>query len=637
MKVTKEMLSSVPFQYANDVLAGKIITGHRIQQACERFFRWIDEAEEKGFYLDHQAGMQAINFFPALLNHTKGKMAGQPFVLAPFQQFTMYNVFGWKQSKSEKLKEARVAELRKKKYEEVQTIAIKLKIDPSEFSDIEELYSEIYLHEPDLRRIRTIYDKRAKKNGKSAEMAGVACFGMSIEDEKEAEVYIGATKEEQAKICWKQAKSFVDSPVANPLMRNVLQFRCKQKEIWCDQTGSVLMPLGGDSKTQDGINSHISIIDEYHAHKDDSVKENLESSAVQRSQPLTWHITTAGVLIHGVCKNYEDVCKEILDGSKQDDSLWIMIHDLDEGDDWEDEANWAKANPLLGQGLSISALRTEYVKAKNQPSKIPNFQTKHLNMWVDAPEIRISDEIWMQNAAPVKLSNFGPGAVIGLDLSTTTDLTAAVLVSEPDAEGFVDLLPLIFCPLDTIEKRSKQDRVPYRAWKELKLKDYLDFSGTDHGKSPFLKKVTTLIATPGNQIDYEQLEVSIKWMLNNFKPKWVNYDRFNATQLVQNLTAGGTIMNPFAQTVLYYSAPTKEFERLAHLGKLRHGGHPILRWMISGCVAKIYPNEDIRYDKSLATKRIDGIIASIMGLAGTQTEAESNESQWNNVEEENFI
>ena len=638
MTVTKEMLSSVPFQYAKDVLDGKLVTGHRIKQACERFFRWIDEAEEKGFYLDHQAGMQAINFFPTLLNHTKGKMAGQPFVLAGFQQFTMYNVFGWKKRKTEKLKNSRVEELLMMQPEYLEKLAEKLDIDPSEFSDSEELAAEIFYKEPDLRRIKTVYDKRAKKNGKSAEMAGVALLGMSFDGESEAEVYVGATKEEQAKICWKQAKSFVDSRHANRLMKSVLKFRCKQKEIWCDQTDSVLMPLGGDSKTQDGINSHISIIDEYHAHKDDSVKENLESSSVNRSQPITWHITTAGVQVHGVCKNYENVCKEILDGSKQDDSLWIMIHDLDEGDDWEDEANWIKANPLLGQGLSIDRIRDEYGKAKNQPSKIPNFQTKHLNMWVDAPEIRISDEIWMQNAAPVKLSNFGPGAVIGLDLSTTTDLTAAVLVSEPDADGFVDLLPLIFCPLDTIEKRSKQDRVPYRAWKDLKLKDYLDFSGTDHGKSPFLKfSATCLIATPGNQIDYEQLEVSIKWMLNTFQPKWVNYDRFNATQLVQNLTAGGTIMNPFAQTVLYYSAPTKEFERLAHLGKLRHGGHPILRWMISGCVAKIYPNEDIRYDKSLATKRIDGIIASIMGLAGTQTEGESNESQWNNVGEDNFV
>ena len=308
MNVTKEMQNSIPFQYAKDVLDGKIVTGQYIKKACERFFRWIDEADKKGFYLDHNEGMKVINFFPTCLNHTKGKLAGQPFILAPFQQFTMYNVFAWKESATSK------------------------------------------------RRINTVYDKRAKKNGKSAEMAGVALYSLSFEGESEAEAYVGATKEEQAKICWNQAKSFVDGPYSNPILKQ-LGFRTKQKEIIFSPSNSILRLLGGDSKTQDGINSQLSIIDEYHAHKDDTIKENLESSSVNRTQPILWHITTAGVYVHGVCKQYEDVCKEVLDGAKEDDHLWVMIHDLDEGDDWEDEANWVKANPLLGQGLSIEGIR----------------------------------------------------------------------------------------------------------------------------------------------------------------------------------------------------------------------------------------------------------------------------------------
>ena len=638
MKVTKEMQNSIPFRYAHDVLAGKIVTGRRIQQACERFFRWIDEAEEKGFYLDHATGMQAINFFPALLNHTKGKMAGQAFVLAPFQQFTMYNVFGWKKKKIDALKKVRVEELLLMQPEYLEKLAEKFEIDPSDFEDDEELATEIYLREPDLRRIKTVYDKRAKKNGKSAEMAGVGCLGMSFDGEDEAEVYVGATKEEQAKICWRQAKSFIDSHRANPLMKSVLKFRCKQKEIWCDKTGSVLMPLGGDSKTQDGINAHISIIDEYHAHKDDSVKENLESSSVNRSQPITWHITTAGVYIHGVCKNYEDVCIEILDQIKEDDSLMIMIHDLDEGDDWEDEANWIKANPLLGQGLSIDRIRDEYLKAKNQPSKVPNFKTKHLNMWVDAPQIRIPEEIWNRNSGKIQLKNFLRGnSVMGLDLSTNIDLTAGVAVSDPDENGFRDVLPLIFCPLDNIIKRSKEDKVPYKYWKDLLLSNFIDFTGTDLENDPFFKKLTCLTATPGDQIDYDTLEEFVKYLYTILKIKAINYDRHNATQLVQNLTKEDYKMFPFAQTILYYSAPTKEFERLAHLGKLRTGGHPILKWSLSGCVAKINPNEDMRYDKSLATKRIDPIIGTIMGIAGPLGEEKSNESKYNNDKEEIFI
>ena len=325
MRPTEEMINSLPFKYVKDVIEGNIITGKWIKLAAERFFTWIENAETDGFYLDHEDGMRIINFFPKLLNHTKGRaFAGKPFHLAPFQQFTLYNVFGWK-------------------------------------------------NKDGYRRITKVYDKRAKKNGKTAEMAGVALYMMCLDDEPEAEVYIGATKEDQAKICWRQARQFIEGPLASPGLRHI-GFYCKQREIIYKPTYSVLMPLGGDSKTQDGINSHCSIIDEYHAHANDSVKENLESSSIQRIQPLLYHITTAGTNIASACKRYEDVCKDILSGILEDPHTFIMIHDLDKDDDWEDEANWIKANPLLGQGLNIDRLRIEYNSAKTSQAKRPTLK-----------------------------------------------------------------------------------------------------------------------------------------------------------------------------------------------------------------------------------------------------------------------
>ena len=162
---TPEMLSSVPFQYAADVSSGKLLAGKRIKQAVERFYSWIETAEADGYILDHKSGMWCVDFFPMFINHTTGVLQRTPLLLAPFQQFTMYNVFGW--------------------------------IDAT-----------------GKRRIRTVYDKRAKKNGKSAEMAGVALFCMSLDMEMEAQVYVGATKEDQARICWKQAAQFIQSPAA---------------------------------------------------------------------------------------------------------------------------------------------------------------------------------------------------------------------------------------------------------------------------------------------------------------------------------------------------------------------------------------------------------------------------------------
>jgi phage terminase large subunit-like protein len=569
MKLTQNQLDSVPFQYANDVRLGKIVTGKRIKQAVERFFSWIEDAEKDGYYLDHSKGMQIINFFPAFLNHTIGKLAGQPFVLAPFQQFTMYNIFGWIDKKT------------------------------------------------GFRRINTVYDKRAKKNGKTAEMAGLALFCSSFDLEMEAQIYVGATKEEQARICWKQAKMYIESPVANPALRKI-GFYCQQKIIGFKKTGATMMPLGGDSKTQDGINCHLGIIDEYHAHKDDTVKENLESSTVQRSQPLIYQITTAGANVQSACKNYEDSVIEVLEKRNVDHSLWIMIHDIDQEDletpeSWENKDLWIKANPLLGNGLALEGIEKEFVKALNQPSKIRNFKTKNLNMWVDQQFSWIFNEDWMKNKVDeIPLEKFTKfGSYAGLDLSTTTDLSAYAILSEPDEYDERYLKIFLFCPKDTIAKRSKEDRVPYQYW-------------ADEGY---------IIATPGNVIDYFVISDIIKQTFHEHKVIRLEYDRYNATQLIQELQEEGLNVSEFSQAIGTISAPTKEFEKLVYSGKIKHDGNPALAWMLASCVIYADANDNLKVHKGRSGangRRVDGIIATINALGGSMsTPEETNESIYN--------
>lgn len=551
MKITKDMQNSGPFKYAYSVQKGDIIVGSKIKKAVERFFGWIKTAEKDGYYLDHSAGMHIIDFYPTFLNHTKGKLQGQPFTLQPFQQFTMYNVFAWKDVKGN-------------------------------------------------RRINTVYDKRAKKNGKSAEMAGLAMYCLSFDMEMEAEIYVGATKEEQARICWNQAKQFITSPVANPMVKQ-LGFYAQQRIIGFTPTASKMQPLGGDSKTQDGINSHLSIIDEYHAHKDDSVKENLESSSVQRRQPITWHITTAGTNIASVCKNYEDSVIEVLEGRKKDDHLWVMIHDLDEGDDWEDKANWYKANPLMESGaLDIEGLEKEYIKAKNQPSKIPNFKTKHLNKWVDALEIWIPNEIWKRNEVEtIPMSAFETyGSYSAIDLSSTTDLTADAFLSEPDEENVRYLEVYFYCPEDSIERRSKEDKVPYRYWRDAGY----------------------ITATPGEVCDYNIIEQNHIKYCSAYKVKRTELDKWNATSTATNLMEANLEVSYFSQAISNMSFPTKQFERMIYEGTIKYKYNPVLEWMLSGCVKVEDPNGNIKIHKGRSHKhgkRIDGIIASIMALGGS--------------------
>lgn len=574
MILTNQQLNSIPFQYAQDVRNGKIIVGIRIKQAVDRFYQWIETADQDGFYLDHSKGMMVINFFEKILFHTKGKKyAGKPFLLSPFQQFTYYNVFAWMQIKTDS----------------------------------------------DVRRINNVYEKIGKKNGKTAGIAGLGLFHLSFDMEDGAECYIGATKEDQAKLAFSQACEFVNK---STLLKE-LGFKIYQKEIRFTPTNSFLKPLGGDSKTQDGINSSLSFLDEYHAHRDDSVKENLESSMASRLQPLVYTITTAGVNIAGVCKNFEDQCIAILEGQLKDDHFFIMIHDLDADDDWEDESTWIKANPNLGVTVSLDFLRKEYQKAKNQPSKAPNFKTKHLNMWVDALEVWIPSEDWKKNTSPAtdyealflqKATEFGSFAAA--DLSTTVDLTAVVWITNPDLEGKRYLLPFFFCPKATIDKRSKEDGVPYRYWMD----------------SGFL------IATEGNTIDYAVVKNTIMENAMRLNTACVEFDQWNAEQLRNEIQELGIETAFFSQAISIISYPTKQFEKLVYDGKLIHSGHPILSWNLAGCVKIEDPNENIKIHKGKShagNKRVDGIIASIMALGGSLTpEDHSEQSQYNDPDKE---
>ncbi|XRE42232.1 Phage terminase, large subunit [Tenacibaculum discolor] len=574
MQIPNEIQNSIPFQYAADVRSGNIVTGRKIKLAIERFYKLLDTADEKGYWLDHKKGFAVIKFFENFLKHTKGKSAGKPFLLSPHQQFFLYNVYGW-QTKNE-LGES-------------------------------------------VRLIKNTYEKVAKKNGKTAVEAGDGLYCMAFDFEQGAEVYIGATKEEQAKICFKQAYEFIEK---SSLLHN-LGFRVYQKEIKFLPTNSFMKPLGGDSKTQDGINSHRTVIDEYHAHRDDTVKENLESSSAARKQPLTKTITTAGFNVHGVCKKFEESCERILEGIDEDDTFFIMIHDLDDGDDWEDPKCWVKANPNLGVTVSMDFLIGEYKKAKNQPSKIPNFKTKHLNMWVDAPEVWIDAKYWDACQQPIKEENFALlGNCGGLDLSSTTDITAYAMISEPDYNGVRDLKVWCFCPKETIDKRSKEDGVPYRYWASMKRENAED------------ENDTYLIATEGNMVDYNVVKNTIVKQFFKHKTKHVEYDRKFSGVLVQNLMEESVELSPFSQTLMNYTSPTKEFQRLIMSAKLRVGKNPILKYMLSGCVPIYDTNENVRLDKSKSTKRIDGIIASIMAMAGTMTVEEVDESKYNNPEEE---
>lgn len=564
MKITPEMKASVPFQYAYDVLDGKIVTGKWIKLAAKRFFDWIETADQDGYYLDHNEAVFFLEMFPALFIHTKGPLAKikAPFRLSPYQQFTIYNIFAWKKV------------------------------------------------EDKLRRINFVYEAVARKNGKTTQLSGLGLICQSLDGEEGAEIYVGATKEAQAKVLWDQAFDFVVKSLA---LRSI-GFKNTTREIRFTQgdISGVFRFLGGDSKTLDGLNPSVAFIDEYHAHKDDTVREVLESAMGARDNPLVYIITTAGFNLKSACKAAEDSYKDILLELNKDDHTLIMIHQLDENDDWQDEANWIKANPNMDYSEPLLPFtKREFIKAMNQPSKIPNFKTKSLNMWVDGKSVWIPSEVWKRNDI-----NFGIdlktqkrqvldgekfrkfGSYAGVDLSTTTDFTAFVILSEPDENGERFVKPFLFCPENSILKRTKDDNVPYVFWR-------------DQGY---------IIATPGDVVDYDVIEDYIRKNFHIFGIKRLEFDRYNSNSITNHLVEDGLPVSLFSQTMVNYSHPTKVFEKLMYENKIKHDGNPVMEWMLSGCQTKEDYNENIRIVKgkdNTSGKRIDGIIALIMALGGS--------------------
>jgi len=567
LKISRKIKSSVPFRYAIDVRAGKIVCGPFVKMAVSRFWDWIENADSKGYFLDHGSGMHIILFFKTFIPHTKGEKANEPFELSPYQQFTLYNIFAWK------------------KYNE---------------------------SGKPVRVIKTVYEKVARKNGKTAVLAALGLYCMAFDNESGPEIYVGATKEAQAKILWEQAYQYVFKSL--PLRR--CGFRNTQREIKLKKTMGVFRFLGGDSQTLDGLNPSVAIIDEYHSHKTDGVREVLESAMGSRLEPLIYIITTAGFNKQSVCKAYEDVCKQILKGQKEDDSTFIMIHEPapdDNGDyNWESIGTWKMANPNLGISVNLDYLKSEYQKAINQPSKIPNFKTKHCNLWVDGISTWITEKNWnncrVDEIPMEKFKEFG--CYVGMDLSTTTDITAMVFLSNPDDDGVRYLKPFFYCPDDTIEHRSKEDQVPYKYWRD----------------SGFLT------STPGNTVDYDVIKDDLARRYYQYSVERVELDQWNASQLANNLMELGFEVAYFSQQISNISFPTKQFEKLVLQNRIRHDGHPILAWMLSGCVLYQDANENIKVHKGHShqgNKRVDGIIATIMALGGSmEIEDQSNKSSY---------
>lgn len=525
--------------------------GRYVYLACQRHLDDLVHGHERGLVFSEKVAAASVQFY-SFLQHNKGEWAGQPLVLEPWQQFIIASLFGWKRA------------------------------DGS-------------------RRFRESYTEVARKNGKSTFSSGVGLQLLTVDGEAGAEIYTAATKKEQARIVFGDAQGMARASKALKMVR------VQQHSIFVPGTNSKMVPMSSDANTEDGLNPHGIIIDEYHAHPNDELYGVLKSATGARRQPLLSIITTAGFNKLGPCAKLRKSCISILEGRHQADHYFCIIFSLDEGDDWQDESTWAKANPNLGVSIPLAYLREQYADAQRQPSLQVNFKTKHLNLWTDSSQVWIPAEVWNMGAHGTELPLLTKKECYGgLDLAKTRDISSLVLIF-PQENGAFDVLCRFWVPADKVDERTKRDSVPYREW-------------VDAGY---------LVATPGNVTDYNFIKQEIRDLCDLYQVKMIDYDDWNSSQMVIDMTEEGVPMQKLRQGYASLSAPTVELENLAADGKIHHYGNPVLAWMAGNVELQRDPAGNIKLDKGKSKEKIDGMAALVNALAGYMSREQAEDSVYN--------
>lgn len=307
------------------------------------------------------------------------------------------------------------------------------------------------------------------------------------------------------------------------------------------------------------------------------------------AEGVTVVTTTAGFDRHSICYEIWDYAVKVRDGIIQDESFLPVIFAADVEDDWKDPATWRKAHPGLGVSVQEDYFAAECAKAQAMPSYENTFRRLLLNQWTESDVRWLSMDAWDQCGDELP-DLTGRDCYAGLDLSTTTDITALVLAFPID--GTVHMLPFFWVPQEGIFKRAKRDRVPYDTW----------------------AKQNHIEATEGNVIDYDVIRARINALSEIYHIKEIAIDRWNATQLATQLAGDGFSIVAFGQGYASMSGPTKELEKLVLGEQLNHGKNPVLRWMASNVSVEQDAAGNIKASKAKSTERIDGIVASIMAL-----------------------
>ena len=563
--------------YAQEVLAGLIPACKWVKAACRRQIddlgRWENDEAWPYEWLPELA--DRIIRFIELLPHVKGPLAGEPLRLERWQKFILATVFGW--------------------------------VNKSDGR----------------RRYRTVYEEIPRKNAKTTKLAGIGLYMLTADGELGAEVYSAATKEEQARIVFEIAQQMARM---EPEFRSTFGVEIFRKALAVRETGSKFVPLAAEADSLDGLNVSCALIDELHAHKTRAVHDVLDSGTGSRAQPLMWKITTAGSNRAGVCYDQRAYGIKVLNAvlkrhgglgyrvegeAVDDESFFVIIYTIDEGDDYFDEATWRKANPNYGISVDPEDLRRMAGVAQIQAQALNEFLTKRLDVWVNAESAWMNMLAWEACGDPtLKEERFaGKRCVVALDAAFKKDLFAKVKVFREDGHYYC------FGRYYTNQEQTEQ-------------------KGNEH-LAAWVRE-GWLRTTPGNVLDIEAVreeitgrkgadgKIELPGDLQRVEIGECCFDPAQLTQFSTELGEQGLTMVEIRPTVLNFSPAMKELEALVASKRLHHNGDPVMAWAISNVVChfdakdNIYPRKDDPSKKD-RTKKIDPAIALIMAIARMMT------------------
>ncbi|MBP7278753.1 MAG: terminase large subunit [Sedimentibacter sp.] len=493
-------------------------------------------------FYDKFSADYAVAFIQAL-SHTKGTWSGKPFELIDWQEQIVRDVFGT--------------------------------LKPNGY-----------------RQFNTAYVEIPKKMGKSELAAAIALLLTCGDNEERAEVYGCAADRNQASIVFNVAADMVRMC---PALAKRVKILDSTKKLIYQPTGSIYQVLSADVSNKHGFNTHGVVFDELHTQPNRKLYDVMtKGSGDARMQPLYFLITTAGDNQNSICWEVHQKALDILNGRKHDPTFYPVIYGASQEDDWTDPKVWKKANPSLGITVTMDKVKAAFESARQNPAEENSFRQLRLNQWVKQSVRWMPMDKWDACAFAVDPEELkGRVCYGGLDLSSSIDITAFVLVFPPiDEDDKYSILPYFWIPEDNIDLRVRRDHVNYDIWK----------------KQGFLK------TTEGDVVHYGFIEAFIEELGMKYNIREIAFDRWGAVQMTQNLEGLGFTVVPFGQGFKDMSPPTKELMKLTLEQKIAHGGHPVLRWMMDNIFIRTDPAGNIKPDKEKSTEKIDGAVATIMAL-----------------------